>query len=457
MMPASVAGTQKVAGQPLKENLRHLRLLAFIASFALFVYVLQRSGPEAVLHKIRLLGWGFAFLILLSGARHLLRAVAWSYCVQSDGRRPDAFDLFGPRLVGEALDDLTPAGPLLGETAKIAVVSRLIRGQAGASSVVIENLVYILAAGLFMLSGLVLALLKLVTPVGLRWISAEMAICFLASIGVAWWILSRRILLLARTLAYLKRAGVGWAFLERHQHYLCAVEEAIYDFFLTRRRIFLAVLGIEFATNFTGVGEAYIILKVTAAHTSLFAAYLAESASRAAQFAFSFIPFGLGVQEGVAAATLGALGYPATEGVSLAIIRKIRTLFWTALGLLLAAKYSIARPAEERGHETTHRQRRRFWTHRTGEQGHSRCASRGHRHQHDPHGKWRSIRRCRFHGPPRVRLGYRSAFESHGRLPGFVGLEHFHSRQSPRAAALESPSPTAGPRDPAGQSGRGGD
>src|ERR1700691_3022558 len=101
----------------MKKALRHLRTLASIASFALFVYVLQRSGPEAVLDKIRLLGWGFAFLILLSGARHLLRAVAWSYCVPTPGR-PDPLDLFGPRLVGEALNDLTPAGPLLGETAK---------------------------------------------------------------------------------------------------------------------------------------------------------------------------------------------------------------------------------------------------------------------------------------------------------------------------------------------------
>jgi hypothetical protein len=331
----------------MKKTLHHLRLLASIASFALFVCVLQRSGPEAVFDKIRLLGWGFAFLILLSGARHVLRAVAWSYCVQTPGRRPDALDLFGPRLMGEALDDLTPAGPLLGETAKVAVVSRLIPSQAGASSVVIENLVYTLAAVLFMLSGLVLALLKLATPHGLRWIGGELVICLLAPITVACWIVSRRILLLGRTLDYLKRVGLGWAFLERHQHYLRAVEQAIYDFFLTRRHIFLAVLGIEIATNFTGIGEAYLILKVTAAHSSLFAAYLVESANRAVQLAFSFVPFGLGIQEGAAAATLQALGYAASEGVSLAIIRKIRTLFWAALGLLLAARYSIVQPAGE--------------------------------------------------------------------------------------------------------------
>ena len=330
----------------MKTTLRYLRPLASIASFALFVYVLKRSGPEAVLDQIRLVGWGFAFLILLSGIRYLLRAVAWSYCVPG-GRRPTPLELLGPRLMGEALNDVTPAGPLLGETAKLAVVSRLIPAPAAASSVVIENLVYILAAVVFMLSGLVLALLKLTAPHGLRWMGGELVICLLAPIAVAGWLVSRRFLLLGRTLDYLKRVRLGWAFLEPRQHNLRAIEQAVYDFFLTRRGTFLAVLGIEIATNFTGIGEAYLVLKVTAAHTSLFAAYLAESANRAVQLAFSFVPFGLGIQEGAAAATLQALGYAASEGVSLAIIRKIRTLFWAALGLLLAAKYSMARPAGE--------------------------------------------------------------------------------------------------------------
>ena len=73
----------------MNNTLRYLRPLASIASIALFVYVLQRTGPAAVLDKIRLLGWGFVVLILLSGVRHVLRAVAWSYCVQTDGPRPD--------------------------------------------------------------------------------------------------------------------------------------------------------------------------------------------------------------------------------------------------------------------------------------------------------------------------------------------------------------------------------
>ncbi len=273
--------------------------------------------------------------------------MAWSFCVQTSGRRPAPFELLGPRLMGEALNDLTPAGPLLGEPAKVMAVSRLIPAQAGASSVIIENLIYTLAALLFLMSGFALALTKLAMPHAFRWIGGELVIFSLVSIAAAYWIVSRRILLLGKTLDYLKRVGVRWAFLERHQHHLRAVEQAIYHFFPTRRRIFLAVLGIEIATNFTGIGEAYLILNATAAHASLFAAYLVESVNRAVQLAFSFVPFGLGVQEGTAAATLQSLGYAATEGVSIAIIRKLRAVFWAGLGLFLAARYSISQPTPE--------------------------------------------------------------------------------------------------------------
>jgi hypothetical protein len=215
--------------------------------------------------------------------------------------------------------------------------------------VVIENLIYALGALLFMLSGLVLAFVKLAALRGSWWIGGGLVICFAAPIAIVYWTITRRILLLGRLLDCLKQSGLRWAFLERHQQSIRAVEKSVYDFFLNRSCAFLAIFAIEIATNFTGVCEAYLILRVATAHTSLLAAYLVESGSRAAQLAFSFVPLGLGVQEGAAAATLRSLGYAASEGVSLAIIRKIRTIFWAAVGLFFVARYSMASPPKERG------------------------------------------------------------------------------------------------------------
>ena len=331
----------------MKKNLHHVRSLASVASVALFINMLKRTGPGAIVDKIRLLGWGFAVLILLSGVRHVLRAVAWRYCVGPEEGRPSLLDFFGVRLVGEGFNDMTPAGPLVGETVKVLAVSRRISAQSSTASVVIENLVYGLGAVLFMLTGVVLVLLEFATPHGFSWLAAGLVTCFLVSMLLPYWLISRRILLVGGILNRLKDTGLRWASLERYEHDLRAVEESTHDFFRSRRRLFLGVLAIEIATNFTGIGEAYLILKATAAQASVLAAYLVESASRAVQLAFAFVPLGLGVQEGVAAATLQGLGYAASEGVSLAMIRKIRTVFWAALGLLLAAKYYIVRTVEE--------------------------------------------------------------------------------------------------------------
>ena len=332
----------------MKTALGYLRPLAAIGSIALFAYLLQRTGPEAVLRNIRVLGWGVVALILLSGIRHVLRALAWSYCVDSSERRPAALQLLGPRLMGEALNDLTPAGPLFGEPAKVAAVSQLMSAQAGASSVILENLIYALGAVLFMLSGIVLAVVTVAALRGLWWIGGGLAICLLVCMAMVRWTASKRVLLISRMLDFIKRRGWRWAFLERHEESMRAVEQTIYDFFLKSRRTFLVVLAIEMGTNLTGVGEAYLILKGTAAHTSLLAAFLVESASRAVQLVFSFVPLGLGVQEGAAAATLRAVGYAASDGVSLAVIRKIRTLFWAVVGLFFVAKYSMVLPEAEK-------------------------------------------------------------------------------------------------------------
>src|SRR6516225_11084542 len=153
----------------MKKNLHHIRSLASVASVALFINMLKRTGPGAIVDKIRLLGWGFAFLIiLLSGVRHVLRAVAWRYCVGVKEGRLSLLDFFGFRLVGETFNDMTPAGPLVGETIKALAVSRRISAQSSVSSVVIENLIYGLAAVLFMLSGVVLVLIEFATPHGFR-------------------------------------------------------------------------------------------------------------------------------------------------------------------------------------------------------------------------------------------------------------------------------------------------
>jgi hypothetical protein len=319
--------------------LRHLRWLGIVASVVLFVYVVARADPKLIFANMRLLGWNFALLVILSGFRNYLRALAWSFCVPLAERRPAAANLFTARLVSEALNDALPLGPVLGETAKIIGISRIIPAQPGAASVLIENLVYVLAALSFMLTGIALALVSHTTPRTFQWVTAGLAVLLCAVALITRRMKRCQTSVLGGILDSLGRLGLKRGFLDRHRALVLKVEQDVCAFFTAHWALFPFVFAIEFATNLPGIAEAYLVLRVTAAHASFRAAYLVEAAGRAVQLVFAFLPFQLGVQEGVAAATLQALGYAATEGVSLALLRKMRTVIWTALGLLLAARY----------------------------------------------------------------------------------------------------------------------
>jgi hypothetical protein len=195
-----------------------------------------------------------------------------------------------------------------------------------------------------MLSGSIVVLIAMAPRARLAsWIVVAGLMALLLVSGA---ILHRSSPLLARLLDRLPTSRVK-RFLEPYEARIRAVECEVLRFFKARRAAFIGIVILEVLTNFTGVAEAYVILKVTTLHASLLISYLAEVANRAVQFFFAWVPFGLGVEEGAAAGTLSAFGYSVSQGVSLAVLRRARTVVWSAVGMLLAAYYWAARPVGE--------------------------------------------------------------------------------------------------------------
>src|SRR6266403_990493 len=246
---------------------RFVSFISAVASIALLGYLLRRAGVSTVVQAIRLLGAGFLVLLLLSGIRHGLRAIAWRFCVDP-GARPQRFwDLFILRLMGESVTDLSPAGPFLGESVKIWAVSKNISARFGVTSVVIEILLLVLAS-------------------------------------IVATIFGRQSHLAGKLSLRIRKTARGQALIARYGQVVRSWETGIRGFFKTRRKLLLAVLSIDMAVNLISLAETYLILKGATAHASYLDAYLVESANRCAQLVASFVPFGLGVDEGTTTATL---------------------------------------------------------------------------------------------------------------------------------------------------------
>jgi hypothetical protein len=318
-------------------------LAAWLIGLALLVYVIKQAGFSTLLTQVRRLGWSFGILLLLSGGRHVLRTAAWSRCITPGDLRPKFLRLFGIRLVGEAASDLTLAGPLLGEGLKVWLASSGLPTAYSLSSVVLENLMYSLAVGYFILGGIAVVLLTSLGTREIRLFVIAGPIVLTLFILLPYYVLKQRQRLLTQILEWSKQRHPDWRWRERHEETLKRFEESVLSFYHVHRKLFYYVFLGEMATNFTGVAEAYIILKVTSGHGSFLAAYLVEALNRIVNVIFAFIPLRLGVDEGSAALMMDALGYPGVDGVSLALVRKLRTLVWVSLGVYLMPQYAVSR------------------------------------------------------------------------------------------------------------------
>ena len=145
-----------------------LSLVWLVAGLALFAFLVYRTGLRTIASNIKVFGGYFLLLLLISGMRQVLRTFTWRYCIEREHRQVSLWELFKLRLVGDAITDLTFAGPVLGETAKTYAAAEHMPLTFSLSSIFIENLLYSLAVIVFIISGAFVLLGRIALPQQIR-------------------------------------------------------------------------------------------------------------------------------------------------------------------------------------------------------------------------------------------------------------------------------------------------
>jgi hypothetical protein len=76
-----------------------------------------------------------------------------------------------------------------------------------------------------------------------------------------------------------------------------------------------------------------------------------EALNRVVIVLFKFVPFRIGVDEALTGAVAPALAVNPAAGVALAVVRKVRNIFWTGVGLAIISAHPLrgALSPDERG------------------------------------------------------------------------------------------------------------
>lgn len=319
------------------------RLLAIISAavgLALFIYVIQQTGLAEIGARIRQLGAGFALILAISAFRYLTRSLSWLRCIPPEDRHVGFWTLWRARLAGEAIGDLT-AGPLVAEPLKAIVLGDKVSLASRVSSLTVENITYTVSSCVMVMAGAIALLTSFGLAGSLRLAMlaslAAVVVVIVASvivIGRRWKLGSGLATMLARMLI---RDETKLASVESKIVHLAELEEYIFDFFAKRPADFFIVILCQMSFHLAGVTEIFVTMKMIGAELSFATAFLMESVNRALNIAFVFVPAMVGIDELGTRELAKVLGFAGTDGVALAVIRKIRMFCWIAVGLVFLA------------------------------------------------------------------------------------------------------------------------
>ncbi len=329
-----------------EKHLKRLKIAAIVFTIlgvGLFGYFIYTVGFWTILAGVARIGFGgFLIIQLLYFLRIAVRATAWKMCV-ADDYKLDLRDTLPAVIIGEALSSLIPLGVLVSGTSKALAVQKRVPLVVGLSSVATENLFYSLVTGIFICFGAFAFLHSFELAEG--WV---LTIDFL--VGVIFLLIVLGILMVVRQWHWASSLG-NWfynrnffkKFLEAGRGQIRQFEDLIYGFYRQYPRRFFPIILLQISYHVIGVTEVWFVLsRISQAIPTIYTSFLLESISRVIIIFFKLVPFLIGVDEAGAKFVTDALALGAGVGVTLAIIRKGRILFWAAIGVILILKRGLS-------------------------------------------------------------------------------------------------------------------
>ncbi len=318
-----------------------------------FSFLVYSVGIREIYDGIVRFGFaGFAVILSIYFVRICVRAYAWKLSLNA----PYSLrmrDTIPAMVIGEALSSTLPLGILISGTSKAVAVRKRIPLVAGLSSVATENLFYSFITGLYLIVGATVMLRVSAVDAGVVWTINVMIVTLIILISLGIMMVIRQWHMASELCEIIYQKGFLNKLLENGRRQVRLFEDLIYGFYRNHPHRFVPICLLEVVYHTLGVTEVfYILSRLNTETSSLMTAFLLESVSRLVTIVFKLIPFNIGVDEAGAQFVGDAISLAVGVGVTLAIIRKGRILFWTAAGWLLIAKrgltfHEITRPGRE--------------------------------------------------------------------------------------------------------------
>lgn len=306
----------------------------FTAAFGvgLLAYLTLRTGPQTIWKQVQTVGMGVALIIVLGGISHVLKTWAWRLTFTCDIAGISWPRSFGMRLISEAIAQLGLAGKVLGEGVRVSLLGTAAPVANGISSAAIDAGLYTLSSAMVTVAGISTALL--LAPASGKWrlwavLFSGVLMAFVAfvaiAIGTGWRFASKAAGAMGRLPRFRK-----W--INDKQSVIESAEECLLTFHRDAPRAFWTSLTLNFLCHALAILEVYIVLRFMGARVSLTAALALEGLTKLINLVGALNPGNVGTYEGGNMLITKLFGITGTSGLTLALCRRVRAIFWAAIG-----------------------------------------------------------------------------------------------------------------------------
>ena len=327
------------------------RFLAALLGLGLLGYLVFRSGPGAVWKQLQAVGWGFALVILLGGLSQLAKTCAWRQAFTCDISGLSWSRSFVAQLISDGVGQFGVAGKVVGEGTRISLLGRAVPLPNALSAGAIDGALHIFTAVLVTVSGISATLL--LAPLSGTWrvyavllVGVLISAAILAAVSVRnrWQLVGRA----TRAIGRLPRLH-SWV--SGKQPIIDSAEDNLLSFRDEAPAAFWATLIFNLLWHMLAVLEVYIILRFMGAKVAMSGAFIVEALNKVINLVGALNPGNFGTYEAGNMLIAKIFGVTGTAGLTLALCRRARTVFWAGVGAIcmIAMKRAEARSRNQKG------------------------------------------------------------------------------------------------------------
>ncbi|HXO34771.1 MAG TPA: lysylphosphatidylglycerol synthase domain-containing protein [Candidatus Acidoferrales bacterium] len=323
-----------------------LRVLAISMGAVLFAYLVWRAGPAKLRENIVTLGWGFTWVIALTGVSHVARTWAWRITL-GDHREKISFSrLFGLRLGAEAAGQLGILGQTFGDSFRVSQLNSHMPMATGLASVTLDRGLYIVTSIMVTIAGILAALCMLSLSHALRLYAALFALALITVLLLVLIAARKRWPVFSGSARVIGRIPALKNWIEKEYLLIQSVETRLFEFHHHTPKAFWSSFCLNFLSHCIAILEVCLILSLMGSKIGFLSALVIEALTKLVNVMGNANPGNIGTYEGGNMLIGKMFGLSGATGLALALTRRLRSLFWVGVGIICL--FLLTRPKERR-------------------------------------------------------------------------------------------------------------